>query len=307
MLSAAASFALVACGNSDKKKKKKQRTKVEWNVNNLSPLDKGNYEGWLVGSDGKVHSTGKFDINAKGNLVDKKDKALDDNVFKANSKVDSPRAAVITVEPKNDSNKGPSNSKFLAGEFSGGSADLTVGDSRAIGSSFDGAETTYILATPTNGDGTNEKAGIWFLDPSGGSKSRGLNNNAPDLTDVSGWTYEGWVVFETSSGNMRPVSTGKFDNPNKADEAAPYSGSQMNRALGFPGEDFLKNAPSGLSFPQDLNDHNVVISVEPKPDPTEKPFALKPIAGSIPSDAGDHEALTIGSGVPKPSATASLP
>ncbi|MEZ4687512.1 MAG: hypothetical protein R3B47_16035 [Bacteroidia bacterium] len=63
------------------------------------------------------------------------------------------------------------------------------------------------------------------------------------------------------------------------DEAAPFSGS--NPGPTFPGEDLLVNAPAGLSFPVDLRGKTAVISIEPSPDNSSAPFALKPLVGNI--------------------------
>ena len=56
----------------------------------------------------------------------------------------------------------------------------------------------------------------------------------------------------------------------------------------FPGEDFLVNAPSGLTFPADLSDATMVISIEPSPDNSPNPFTLKPLLGKAPMNAQDH-------------------
>jgi hypothetical protein len=46
-----------------------------------------------------------------------------------------------------------------------------------------------------------------------------------------------------------------------------------------PGEDFFNNALSGVTFPLDVRGKAVVISVEPVPDNSTAPFALKPLVG----------------------------
>ena len=64
----------------------------------------------------------------------------------------------------------------------------------------------------------------------------------------------------------------------------------------FPGEDFLKNAPTGLVFPTDLKGKTIVISVEPSPDNSSMPFVLKPLAHAVPSDAMNHTTINMGVG-----------
>jgi hypothetical protein len=83
-----------------------------------------------------------------------------------------------------------------------------------------------------------------------------------------------------------PVTTGTFTSNNTIDESAPYSGLQSGPP--FPGEDFLENAPDGLTFPTDLSGTTAVISIEPFPDDSPNPFTLKPLVSMIPDPATDH-------------------
>ncbi len=147
----------------------------------------------------------------------------------------------------------------------------------AIGTNFGSANGEYILATPTDGSSmSDENSGVWFLDPSGPSATLNLDPLP------AGWTYEGWAVI-----GGQALSTGTFSDPASADNAAPYSG--MAAGPPFPGEDFLNNAPSGLSFPTDLSEGTIVISVEPVPDNSPAPFLLKPLVGQVPANANDHQ------------------
>ena len=70
------------------------------------------------------------------------------------------------------------------------------------------------------------------------------------------------------------------------DEADPYSDDMPGPP--FPGEDYLKNAPTDLDFPADIREGTAVISIEPDPDNSEAPFTLKPLVGAIPAMAMDH-------------------
>ncbi len=77
-----------------------------------------------------------------------------------------------------------------------------------------------------------------------------------------------------------------------ADDAAPYSGTGM--APPFPGEDFLRNAPAGLTFPTDLSGLMAAITIEPDPDDSPGPFlALKPLAATVATAAVDHQTYTL--------------
>ena len=163
-----------------------------------------------------------------------------------------------------------------------GAAVLSVGHGAALGDNFLTSMGVYILATPTNAADTDENSGIWFLTP-GSDAPLGLQ--LPMLPP--GWEYEGWAVIDGV-----PVTTGRFTDAEGADDADPYSGTQGGPP--FPGEDFLVNAPGGLTFPTDLAGTTAVISVEPEPDDSDAPFTLKPLVGMIPSDAADHTKYDLG-------------
>jgi len=146
---------------------------------------------------------------------------------------------------------------------------------------FSSSAGKYILATPTDMDDSNEASGIWFLDNSSGAPAVGLE--LPVLP--KGWAYEGWAVI-----NGVPVSTGTFTSATGQDDTASFSGAG---GPPYPGEDFLNNAPDGLSFPTDLSGGKAVISIEPVPDNSPAPFVLKPLVGDIPANAPVHSALDI--------------
>lgn len=226
------------------------------------------YEGWII-VDGAPVSTGTF-----SSVSFPQSFTVDYNNLKSASKF------VLSIEPAVDGDPAPAATKILVGDFNGNTANVStdiIGD-------FSNSMGSYILATPTDGEMSNETSGIWFLDPSSGSPMSGL-----DLPELSaGWKYEGWVVM-----NGMPISTGTFTNVAATDEFDGFSGPNMlpspNGADGFfPGEDFLQNAPDGLTFPTDLSGTTAVISVEPYPDNSPNPFTPKPLVGMVPSPAMDH-------------------
>jgi hypothetical protein len=145
-----------------------------------------------------------------------------------------------------------------------------------LGNNFNSAAGSYILATPTNGMDTNEKSGVWFLNPAAGP---GPSLTLPVLP--SSWKYEGWAVF-----NNKPVTTGKFTMSSGADEAAPFSGPMPGPP--FPGEDYLMNPPAGLLFPTDLSGDRIVITIEPNPDNSPEPFPLRVLSADVAMNAMDH-------------------
>lgn len=250
------------------------------NLNGLEDIGSSAvYEGWILvptptnsnsPSSETAISTGTFTVNASGELS--KTKFDVDAVQLSNA-----TSFVLTIEPNPDPDTNPSSTHILGGDFSSGLANLSVEHRTALGVDFSNSVGNYILATPTNGPNTDENSGIWFLDLSSGSPTPGLV--LPTLP--AGWKYEGWTVI-----NGTPVTTGTFTSTTEVDDADPYSDSMPGPP--FPGEDFLLNAPMGLSFPVDISEGTAVISIEPSPDNSPNPFTLKPLVGGIPMSATDH-------------------
>ncbi|MFK7946122.1 MAG: anti-sigma factor [Saprospiraceae bacterium] len=226
------------------------------------------YEGWLI-VDGSPVSAGIFNVDANGELS-----ATSFEVDVAD--LENATAYVLTIEPSPDNDPAPSSVHILAGDFSGDAAAITVDHASAIGTNFTTSTGEFILATPTDGSmTTDELSGVWWLNPSGPEASLDL----PTLPE--GWKYEGWAVIDGT-----PVSTGTFTSVSGSDDAAPFSGTTAGPA--YPGEDFLMNAPTGLTFPTDLTGGTIVISVEPSPDNSAAPFLLKPLVGTVPTGATDR-------------------
>lgn len=242
---------------------------------NFSGLeDLGNdfaYEGWLI-VDGAPVSAGLFTVDANGTPSATSFEVNADDLANATT-------YVLTIEPSPDADPAPSPVHILAGDFSGDDASLTVGHAAAVGDDFTASSGTYILATPTDMDDSNETSGVWWLDPTAGP---GAGMELPILPE--GWIYEGWAVVDGT-----PISTGTFSTAAGADNSGAFSGDQP--APPFPGEDFLVNGPDGLAFPIDLKGKTVVISVEPVPDNSPAPFTLKPLVGPVPADAPEHTPL----------------
>jgi len=220
------------------------------------------YEGWIIVNGAPV-STGTFSVDANGTLYQ--------TAFAIDAEIlDAATQFVLSIEPVPDTDPAPADPKLLAGDFSGTSASLSTG---LIGD-FSSTTGSYILATPTTADDMDELSGVWFLNPNGGSPIAGLEN-LPTLPN--GWVYEGWAVIDG-----QPVTTGTFTSASGTDNSAPFSGSGGSPA--YPGEDFIMNAPGSLTFPTNLSDAPIVISIEPVPDNSAAPFTLKPLAGSVPTD-----------------------
>lgn len=244
------------------------------------------YEGWIIIAGAPV-STGVFTVNDAG-VLSQTNFTLEKNQLEAAS------TFVLTIEPKVDNDPAPSKVHILAGDFLGNSGQLTISHGAALANNFENAAGKYILATPTDGSDNNENSGVWFLDLSTGSPTVGLN--LPILPE--GWKYEGWIV---TSG--QPVTSGKFTSATGEDDFNGFSSTMAGPP--FPGEDYLVNAPAGLTFPLNLAGGKAVISIEPDPDNSPNPFLLKPLVADIPVNAIDHTTYSLGKNLSFPTGTVS--
>lgn len=269
----AISFLAISCNNDDDNTP--TNTNLILNLDGLEDLGSDFvYEGWII-VDGAPVSTGVFTS------------VIFPQTFSVNAtQLGEATKFVLSIEPAVDNDPTPAATKILAGDFSGNSANV---NSNGLVGDFSASTGKYILATPTDTDDSNEASGVWFLDNSSGSAVAGLD--LPTLGN--GWKYEGWAVMDG-----QPVSTGTFISAANADDNAstsPYKGDAGNGPP-FPGEDYLQNAPSGLSFPTDLKGATIVISVEPSPDNNPAPFTFKPLAHMVPANAENHTVINMGTG-----------
>jgi hypothetical protein len=157
----------------------------------------------------------------------------------------------LTTEKKllaADSVKVPSSRIILAGTFRDASSSLFISQQQ---SSISTARAVFSIETPTDGDSTNELSGVWFADSVSTNPVAGLN--LPAL--YGGWIYEGWVEI-----NGQYLSTGRFSDPSAKDLFSGYS--DVTSGYNLPGEDFLLNAPSGFTFPLNLSNAKVAVSIE---------------------------------------------
>jgi hypothetical protein len=237
-------------------------------VQNVETLKNGFvYEGWAI-VDGAPKTFGRFNVDSSGQLVSTSGAPMPG--FKLPTELAKATKLIITIEPAVDPDPGPSTTHFIAGNVVAGEAVLTTTDGAALGTDFTAATGSFLFATPTQQPkGANPLSGVWFMS---GPGMAGLS--LPTLP--AGWQYEGWAVV---SG--RPLSTGKFLTGSGADSAGTFSGP--NAGPPFPGEDFLVNAPSGLTFPTNLSPGPIVVSIEPSPDDDPAPFSFKPLIATPPA------------------------
>lgn len=270
---AVVSFLTTSCSSNDDNGT--TTSNLTLNLNGLEALGSDFvYEGWIM-VEGSPVSTGTFSsVNFPQTFSVDAEQLNRASMF------------VLSIEPAIDNDPAPSATKILAGDFS---EDLANVNSVGIVGDFSNATGKYVLATPTDMDSTNEASGVWFMDISSENPVAGLN--LPTLE--AGWKYEGWVVI-----NGTPISTGTFTDVSAADDNAatsPFKGSSGN-GPNYPGEDYLQNAPTGLTFPTDLKGTTIVISVEPSPDNSPLPFTLKPLAHVVPANAMNHTTISMGTG-----------
>ena len=220
------------------------------------------YEGWFI-VDGMPVSTGRFEIDEDGEP--------DQSMFTVDA-ADADAAAmfVLTIEPAVGDDPAPADTHVLAGAFMADMADLTIAHAAALGTDFTEATGMYILETPSTADIADDyHQGIWWLDPAAGPAT---TLDLPVLP--AGWEYEGWAA-----GPDGPVSTGRFVMPDEVDSDDTGATSGPDAGPPFPGQDFIDPAVSLIGMA-------AVISVEPEPDDSAAPFAIKPLIDMDIEDVG---------------------
>lgn len=235
------------------------------------------YEGWLI-VDGRPVSAGRFDITDRTREV----------AFELEGDLSRATAYVLTIEPKKNDDPAPSEVHVLGGELLQGRATLTTQHPTAFGVDLASARGGFILETPTTPEAADFDQGVWYVDPVHGRPSLML----PELP--RGWTYEGWIV-----GPNGPISTGRFRTAAgpDGDGAGPGAGSAGSPP--FPGQDFIDP-------PLSLDGLPVVVSVEPEPDDSTAPFAIKPLVGMASKAAGAGVLQALGAGPAFPEGTVVL-
>jgi hypothetical protein len=222
------------------------------------------YEGWLI-IDGNPVSGGRFNLEENRTEVS----------FEFEGDLTNAELYVLTIEPAFNDDPAPSATHVLAGPFINDQADVVLEHPAALGDDFATSTGGFFLETPTSSEDDDYENGIWFLDPSVGEAALEL----PVLP--TGWAYEGWVV-----GDNGPISTGTFTDVAAADSDGAGPAAGPNGAPPFPGQDFVDPA-------MNLVGKTIVISVEPQPDNSPAPFALKPLVGSA-RDVARGEVQSIG-------------
>jgi hypothetical protein len=197
------------------------------------------YEAWVAfpeeagramhGDDVRV-SLGQFKVNQAGDIEGLEGGPVSFE-FSGDQDLGTASYIFVTVETAGDTARGPA---LLAGPVEGddnqGRASLLVSDHHAAGTDFATAAGSFILATPTNGLGTDENQGIWFTDPSGAASL-----TLPTLGE--GWIYHAHFYYEHSHS----IGTFSTTNVEDSDGRGPEGGPQPG--FNAPGSDFLASAP----------------------------------------------------------------
>jgi len=281
------------CDSGDVVEQDVAQVQVRLELENLPPLQDGfAYQAWVqVGF--VSHASDRFNVTENGSFVNDAGQFIQ-NALVFEVDISEATEVFVTIEDKRDSDDQPSGTVVLAGDVSGSTATLSTNHERALGVSFEGQSGTFMLLNWASGASTDETSGLWFIDGTRAAPTAGLS--LPTLPE--GWVYEGWM---DQGGTL--VSTGAFRENDSHDLARQYSNTDTPS---FPGEDFLENAPEGVSFPLDPSGGTVRVTVEPFPDDTVAPYGIFILSGSVPASPSSATPYPLQTEVAAPSGTATL-
>lgn len=272
---------LQGCGTDDQITGPDGSSTVTLQFQGLEPLTGGmNYQAWLIAGtqeDPWGVPLALFNINENGEMVDPVADTVLVGPFPAGIDAGDVFGIAVSLEAAETLQAYSSFSFIVGGDVVGGTASMTTAHWIAFNTSLTEATGHLILRSPTDEDPENETSGVWFLDPTVTPARAGLDL----LQAPPGWNYESWVVLGDQS-----LSMGKFVLPNAADSTGTFSGTLTPPE--FPGEDFLKGAPTGLTFPVDLSGATVLVTMEPWAEwdlEPNAPFFLRLFETQIPADA----------------------
>lgn len=269
-----ACFVMVGCDSGGEEPDETEMGSLFLTINGMTPLPgDAHMEGWVVTLANSARSVGKFTVDDTGTLVDLSGNPIEERRFDTNFALDSALVMYITIEPPGDANDIPSETRLMGGLFVDGQASLRAADFEGIEDELTLAVGTYIVETPTDGPGTNETSGIWFVNLTGGPPARGLRVAIP----IQGWQFQAWAEFDGI-----PVDMGVISHHSQPDESSLHSGPQLG--YNYPGEDFLVNAPAGLNFPVTVDGARVYVTLEPDSDPDPGPSQFVLFEARVPGE-----------------------
>lgn len=216
-------------------------------VDNLAPLDpttQGIYYLWALLERNQAERMGSFFIDAAGQIVDENGAPITQFTSEEFS-VRRTLRLLITIELPGEAPESPTGMQILTGTVIEGVANLVVPISTAITQ----ATGSLRVFTPTDGPGNNESSGFWMVDADGEPSL-----SIPDSTGAL--TYETFIEIGGQTINL-----GRFEVPDSEDNSNRFSAETFDPPEA-PGEDLLRNAPEGLTFPIDLSGARVTVSLE---------------------------------------------
>jgi|GEM_PF-5070929 len=238
----------------------------------LLPLSDGKYAFYFTNDEGTFKTT-DFNFSTDGTLIDLNGNTLSTTLL-------APGATNFQVKVISGSGvetpflKGESITKFI----------YTDSFTQSIGS--------FVLATPTDNNGGNEVAGIWFGTK---TKSTSGNNNVSNWTTSlnlpvppEGWHYAAWFI----KGDAYYL-IGRFTVTTQSDENKTY---YTSTGPGIVGEDFL-TATATVATPEisDVRSDEslVVITLEPVWFSESSPFPVAILAAPIEATTQPGVAITL--------------
>jgi hypothetical protein len=259
-------------------------SQIELNVFGLNDLQgSGWYESWILwnremgqGTDIDTTSLGILERQTDGSYRLATDVTL--GFLQAGLMI------LVTIEDDDTvANEEPSIYEVIGAKIAANSGIFSLGNEEVLDFSFEVAQGRYILDTPTESPPSqNPFSGIWFVNPDtiiedildddGNIVDQdttieflpGLD--LPDLPE--GWLYEGFVEV-----GGQTLSIGTFTKSSAGDDSSTYNGAET--AYPFPGEDFINNPPSGLSFPVDLRGAHCFVTLTPAyPEGSVVPYVV---------------------------------
>lgn len=264
---------LAGCDSTSSSDEPANRFRMTLDVDGLVPLQDGfRYQVWAMVDNTPVGST-VFNVNENGQFVNSLGQIVS-RTLSMSANVAHATTVMVTINGKTDSGTVPSNRVLMAGDVSNERVTLSVDHPLALGAELGGPFTgAFQLATPSDTNPNNESEGLWFGTGQGAQLQPTLD--LPELP--SEWIYEGWVSL--SDGTL--LSTGKFTRGDQFDESNPHGFPEVPFV---PGEDFLLDPPTGVTFPLDFSGANVFVSVEMASDDDQSaPFAIRLLSGSVPA------------------------
>ena len=266
-------------------------------VSNLLPLDPvadGHYQAWVLDRAGTATSLGPVDPRVG-------------TTFSFSNPVAAVASVLITYEPRDDADPGPSAQRLLIGSFRNGKAALGIEGALTLNNApLREKPGQFTMFSPSdnakNGYPSNEQAGVWLFNMA--PRDTPQNDMWVRLAPLQpGWTYEGWMVRDLGTPNAVWLSYGKFlpdatGAVNSRDDTGwgEFSGvtDYLTGEEELPGDDWISNPfgyqmPGGLALPLDLREKNAsgvgrwthLITVEPSTDrgepvTTPRPFTVRP-------------------------------